>query len=530
MTTIVRSVPVKSVELDFEPECLTELTLVVRSVELYGLKIPFPVIRKDSGYLVKGREIFFLAAKQLGLATIPVVEIPNEREHDRGAIASLAGPSDNPIDLARRIRHYQARYDINQTKLGCEFGISQSLISRYLRLLDGLYPQTIKRYQHDLRVADTSRNHRGNPANRMGSIDIGFRHLYELTHLHQSRSGHTEKRSRELQLRLMAQMTSKCPSVRGLHYRVKAIAKRPTTVRVSHVESVPRIRTYLTDGRFLLNVVPPQSVHLVLTSPPYNFDKPYEASLPMGEHLENIVPPLQAAALALCPGGWYFLNVLDYKLSCGDYLPVRDILIYALRACGMKFVSPSVWAKRMIKDQNGSNELRQHPNYRIMQNLEYMLVFRKLGDRQVDPELAELSKAQIRDDANGNEWRSFAAVMHFNSELRGDDTGAVGNAVMSDCLADFIVRGFSLIGDHVLDPFAGTGTTPLAAQKNNREGIGIEISPKVFRQHLALYKQPGAVPKIEPLLPSGWRGILQAVLESLSEPSSEANKRRLLAE
>ena len=54
-----------------------------------------------------------------------------------------------------------------------------------------------------------------------------------------------------------------------------------------------------------------------------------------------------------------------------------------------------------------------------MQNLEYLLAFRKPGQRDVDAELAEMSKAMIRNDAQVNEWQKFSAVMHFNTAPGG---------------------------------------------------------------------------------------------------------------
>src|SRR5690242_20974818 len=58
-------------------------------------------------------------------------------------------------------------------------------------------------------------------------------------------------------------------------------------------------RSYNSDARFLLNKVPEGTVDLVVTSPPYGVDMPYDTAQNLTEHLENIIPPLQAAARTL---------------------------------------------------------------------------------------------------------------------------------------------------------------------------------------------------------------------------------------
>lgn len=511
---------VSNLKLDFEPSCLLEYSSAKDAIEKHGVSIPFPVVKRDTCFLIKGRELFFLACLELNMKKVPVVMVEDERLFDRQSISTKIGPQDNPLDASRRIRLYQTRYDITQTQLGQEFDVSQSLVSRYLRLTDYLYPQTIRTYQRDLKIADQTRNHRHNPTSRMGASDIGFRHLYELTRLHHKYSRLSQKRSRELQTRMMNQMTTKCPSVANLNRKICAMVHQDPT-QSTKVRGVSGITVFNADSRFLLNVIDEGSVHLVVTSPPYNLDKPYEVCRTLEEHLENIIPPLQSAAKALCSGGWYFLNIVDYKVGPNEYLPIRDVIIYALRECGMQFVSPSVWAKKMVKNLDGRNERRTHTNYRILQNLEYILAFRKKGEREIDQELADLSKAQIVNDSQLNEWNHFSAVMNFNTSLRGDGPEGIGNAIMPSQLAEFLVRAYSLIGDTVLDPFAGSGTTLEASEESNRQSVGFEISPQLCKKYFKPYVCKKAIPRKNVALPMGWRNILDAIIDCIN-PSLQA--------
>ena len=291
--------PTAKLELDFTPQCLGEYTLVLDQVREQGLTLPFPVVRRSGKCIVKGRELYFLAARELGLRRVPVTFIEDEREYDRLLLGTLLGPQENPLDTARRIRQCQERYSINQTRLGQEFGVSQPLISKYLRLLDCLYSATIDSYVGDLRVADGSRNHRDNPRSRQGAADIGLRHLLELTRLHHKYSGLSPQRSELLQTRMLRQMTTKCPSVANLKRMIKGTRPSQAMSPTSKISQVPMIQVYNANARHLLQVIPHGSAHLVITSPPYHLHKPYETQKSLVDYLEDIVPPLQCAAMTL---------------------------------------------------------------------------------------------------------------------------------------------------------------------------------------------------------------------------------------
>src|SRR5688572_10040842 len=82
----LRMMAVKRLVLDFNPRCLGELSLITALVRDQGLTLPFSVVRRDGKFLIKDRELYFLAARKLGLKRVPVVWIEDERLFERQLI------------------------------------------------------------------------------------------------------------------------------------------------------------------------------------------------------------------------------------------------------------------------------------------------------------------------------------------------------------------------------------------------------------------------------------------------------------
>jgi hypothetical protein len=204
------------------------MSLVLKLVKEQGSILPFSVIKRNEKCFVKDREMYFIAAQQLKLEMVPVIWIEDEASFDRIRIANQIGPKENPLDTALRIIYYEERYKTKQTMLGEEFGVSQSMISRYFTIYEYLYPKTKENYYKALQIADQSRDVQGNPHNYRGAIDIGFRHLYGLTRFHHRYSGLDDKESYALQLLILDQITTKCLSVKNLQTKIKLILGQNT--------------------------------------------------------------------------------------------------------------------------------------------------------------------------------------------------------------------------------------------------------------------------------------------------------------
>ena len=269
------------------------------------------------------------------------------------------------------------------------------------------------------------------------------------------------------------------------------IAKNPALL--SRIErSIPQIPTThelrLQDARKLR--LSPESIHLVVTSPPYWTLKDYNVhDAQMGyiadyqEFLRELDKVWRRCFKALVPGGRLVCVVGDVCLSRrknkGEHtvVPLHASIQEHCRKIGYVNLAPIIWYK--IANANyevpgGSSFLGKpyEPNAVIKNDIEYVLMQRKGGGYR-KPSVDERVLSVISDE-NHKAW--------FQQIWQGL-TGASTRhhpAPYPLRLAERLVRMFSFVGDTVLDPFLGTGTTSVAAAKWGRNSIGVEVDPHYF--------------------------------------------------
>jgi modification methylase len=229
-----------------------------------------------------------------------------------------------------------------------------------------------------------------------------------------------------------------------------------------------------------------ESLHLVLTSPPYAHLKRYEdhpAQLGHIEDYEKFLDELDkvwAECLrVLVPGGRVVCVVGDVCISRrrgGRHyvLPLSADIQVRGRHLGFDALTPIRWLKVANIKLEASNSSRflgkpNLPNGVVKNDIEHIVFLRKPGGyRKPTPEMEEASRISTDDYA---EW--FSPVWTISGASTRDHP-----APFPVELARRLVRMFSFAHDVVLDPFAGTGTTTLAAIETNRNSIGVEIEPK----------------------------------------------------
>jgi site-specific DNA-methyltransferase (adenine-specific) len=236
-----------------------------------------------------------------------------------------------------------------------------------------------------------------------------------------------------------------------------------------------------------LNWLADESIHLVVTSPPYWTLKEYHAHPAQLGHVENyerFMDELDKAwkhcFRALVAGGRLVCVVGDVCLARrrnnGRHMvvPLHADISVRCRRIGFDYLTPILWhkiANATLEVENGSSFLGKpyEPNAIIKNDLEYILMLRKPGAyRKPTEEQRRLSK--IGKDDHARWFRSFWA------DVPGASTKNHPAPFPLE-LANRLVRMFSFWGDTVLDPFAGTGTTLLAAVQSGRDAIGVEIDP-----------------------------------------------------
>jgi site-specific DNA-methyltransferase (adenine-specific) len=241
-----------------------------------------------------------------------------------------------------------------------------------------------------------------------------------------------------------------------------------------------------------LSRIADESVHLVVTSPPYWTLKQYptaDAQLGDIEDYEMFLDELdkvwRECARVLVPGGRVCCVVGDVcipRRRAGRHLvmPLHADIQVRSRSLGLDVLTPILWHKIA----NGVTEAKGNgagfygkpyqPGAVVKNDVEYILFMRKGGEyRKVSPlqkALSILTKAEMQ-----SWWRSIW------TDIRGASTRTGHPAPYPPSLAERLIRMFSFAGDTVLDPFAGTGSTAVAAIAAGRNSISIELDPGYVR-------------------------------------------------
>ncbi|MFZ4696167.1 MAG: DNA-methyltransferase [Verrucomicrobiia bacterium] len=231
-----------------------------------------------------------------------------------------------------------------------------------------------------------------------------------------------------------------------------------------------------------------ESVHLVVTSPPYWTLKEYEeneAQLGAVANYDAFLAELDKVwsecARVLAPGGRVCCVVGDVciprKREGRHYvMPLHADIQVRSRRLGLDCLTPILWQKIA----NGVTEARGNgagfygkpyqPGAIIKNDVEYILFLRKGGEyRSPTPLQRALSML------NKEEMQAWTRSSW--TDIRGESTRKGHPAPYPVALAERLIRMFSFAGDTVLDPFCGTGSTALAALISGRNSVSVEIEP-----------------------------------------------------
>lgn len=248
-----------------------------------------------------------------------------------------------------------------------------------------------------------------------------------------------------------------------------------------------------------LSFIKDDSVHLVVTSPPYWTLKQYNHTKGQLGHVEGYEEFLtqldrvwKECYRVLVPGGRVVCVVGDVCLARRTFgrhlvVPLHADITVACRKLGFDNLNPIIWfkiANASFEVSNGTSFLGKpyEPNAIIKNDIEFILMERKPGGyRQPTDEQRRLSKIDKKDY---DEW--FRQSWNLTGASTKDHP-----APFPLELANRLVRMFSFVGDIVLDPFGGTGTTTLAALKADRNSVSVEVDSHYWRNGIKRIEREG---------------------------------------
>ncbi len=238
--------------------------------------------------------------------------------------------------------------------------------------------------------------------------------------------------------------------------------------------------------------IPDGSVHLVVTSPPYWTLKEYNAHKDQLGHVsdyeqfhDELTKVWAHVYRMLVPGGRLVCVVGDVCLSRRangrhTVMPLHADIVVRCRKLGFDNLAPIIWykiANAAYEVERGGGFLGKpyEPNAIIKNDIEFILMLRKPGGYRT-PTLEQRAASKLSKDEY-QEW--FRQIW----TLTGSSTREHPAPYPVD-LAYRLVRMFSFVGDTVVDPFIGTGSTSLAAMRAARNSIGVEVDPEYFEATL----------------------------------------------
>lgn len=227
------------------------------------------------------------------------------------------------------------------------------------------------------------------------------------------------------------------------------------------------------DSRDLLKTIPDGSVKLVITSPPYNIGKPYgkyKDKIPLNEWKELISDITKQIYRVLTPDGSFFLNLSPVPFG-------EDKEILPLPYIGYDIMKNSGFFIRNIITWTFNN--MQNCTQRLSGRYENII----WGVKDLKNYIFNLDEIRIpyitQNDKRleGGTGRNPTDVWYFNrvNNMTKEKLGLSHPTVYPIEMIERIIKMSSNVGDTVLDPFLGSGTTVVAALKLDRKGIGFEL-------------------------------------------------------
>lgn len=243
----------------------------------------------------------------------------------------------------------------------------------------------------------------------------------------------------------------------------------PIETQRTHENQVPEcyLDMHFCQSSESMDQLPDNSVHLMITSPPYNATKVYDDNLTLVEYREMLCRVWQETYRVMVNGGRACINIAN--LGRKPYIPLHSYIIEDMQEIGFFVRGEIIWNKGSSASPStawGTWLSAKNPVLRDIH--EYILVFCKGNyTRETKVKKSDITRDEFLENTK-SVW-DFPAV----------SAKKIGHpAPFPEELPRRLIKLYSYLGDIVLDPFLGSGTTSLAAVKAERHFVGYDLDQK----------------------------------------------------
>lgn len=240
------------------------------------------------------------------------------------------------------------------------------------------------------------------------------------------------------------------------------------TEKIEYIENeIPQkfINNIFCKSSEKMDELPDNSVHLMITSPPYNVTKEYDDDLSLDEYVNLLNRVWKETYRVLVPGGRVCINVAN--LGRKPYIPLHSYIIEGMLSLGFLMRGEIIWNKASSASPStawGSWLSAANPVLRDIH--EYILIFSK--------ESFSLPRNGKKPTIKKEEFLEWTKSVWTFSAVSAKKVGHP--APFPEELPHRLINLYSFKNDVILDPFLGSGTTSISALKNNRNYVGYDIS------------------------------------------------------
>ena len=429
-----------------------DLETLQKSIRKNGLLEPLTACKSDKGsfYMVIDGTRRLTALAEFGWTAVPCILV---KSMSLGEIAHFAFEKNmerrslSPIEIALHLKDMQGKYGYSLRDLEALGYGSPAKISQQIRLLD--LPAKVK--------------------DMIENAELTTAHGIALFKLPKAKQ-QEKMAKRAVDFGWPAKRLGL--SVDKLVKKGKATPKEKASIPEGEIPGV-----YFKDSKDM-SELPDNSVHLIVTSPPYCVGMEFEKGISYKDHWENMQEVMTESARVLVPGGIMALNVgdihnfkgVDGKAKHSQILLVGHKYQGFLRRHQIYLSDIILWVKGTHAHTKDVSKLMTdktpHTGYRILISYDPIYIFRKAGEREIPSEQAAANSVLTKE-----EWSRWASGIWTIDRVRKMEGHP---AMYPNELVHRIVKMFSYEGDTVLDPFLGSGTTIEVARQLGREAFGYE--------------------------------------------------------